>query len=83
MVSADEKEMKGTYESRKLRIQALKDEINKNQRMLVVDVVKFAMNKWMLSGRIIDSYLKELVASGNYKITTEAMGDYIEQIGGS
>jgi hypothetical protein len=40
------------------------------------------MNKWMLSGRIIDSYLKELVASGNYKITTEATGDYIEQIGG-
>jgi hypothetical protein len=50
--------------------------------MLVTDVTKFAMNKWWLSSRIIDIYLKELVASGKYQITTETNGDYIEYLGG-
>jgi hypothetical protein len=81
-MSADDEEMKATHPSRKLRLQILQDEINKNKKMLVTDVTKFAMNKWWLSSRIIDIYLKELVASGKYQITTETNGDYIEYLGG-
>lgn len=82
-MAEDDEEMKATHPSRQLRLQVLMDEIKKNNKMLVTDVVKLAMNKWLLSLRIINEYLKELVASGNYRITTEAEGEYIEYIGGT
>jgi hypothetical protein len=82
-MSVDDEEMKATHQSRKLRLQALMDEINENKKILITEITKFAMNKWWVSARIIDTYLKELVASGNYRITTEAEGEYIEHIGGN
>lgn len=82
-MAVDDEEMKATHPSRMIRLQTLMDEIKANKKMPITDVVKFAMNKWLLSNRIIAEYLKELVASGNYRTTTEADGEYIEYVGGT
>jgi len=78
----NEPEMQASFKGRKLRLQKIIEEIKKNKKMLVTEVLKFGMNRWLLSSRIIDIYLRELVSSGNFKMSTGPEGDYIEYIGG-
>jgi hypothetical protein len=82
-MAEDDEEMQATHDDRMKRLQRLRDEIKKNKKMLVSDVIKFAMDKWLLSLRIINEYIKELVASGDFRVTAERDGDYIEYLGGA
>jgi len=81
-MAENEQEMIASYKGRKLRIQILKNEIRKNKRMSMNDIYKFALNRWLLSIRIIDAYIKEITATGDFKIAVSAEGDYVEYAGG-
>jgi hypothetical protein len=80
-MAENEQEMTASYKGRKLRIQILKDEVRKNKRMPINDIYKFALNRWLLSMRIIDAYIREITATGDYKIVASSEGDYIEYVG--
>lgn len=77
-----EKEMPATYKARQLRIQVLAEEIKTHKRLSLEDIYKFGLNRWLLSSRTITDYIKDLVATGNFKIESTPNGEVVEYIGG-
>jgi len=75
-------EMPATYKARQLRIKALAEEIKKHKRLSLEEIYKFGLNRWLLSSRTITDYIKDLVASGNFKVESTPNGDVIEYVGG-
>jgi hypothetical protein len=76
-----EEEMGATHRARQARIQVLSEEIKKKKKMLLDEVYKFAINRWLISIRVTNDYIKELIATGNFKIEAQSEGDWIVHVG--
>jgi DNA-binding ferritin-like protein (Dps family) len=66
-MEVSEEEQKTTYKSRMLRLNVLKEEVKKNQKMLQDELLKFGMKRWMMSRPIVQKYIDELVECGVFK----------------
>jgi hypothetical protein len=73
-------EMQSTYKSRMLWLQILLEEVKKNKKLLQDDLVKFGMNRWMMSRLIVERYIDDLVAAGKLKRQDENDSVYVEFI---
>lgn len=65
--SPDKEEMRSTYKSRMLRFNRMKAEVERNGKMKEEDLIKFCMNRWMLSRLVIERYIDELINAGFFK----------------
>lgn len=75
------KELKQSYEGRKTRINILSEQIKSAGKLPLEEVYKFALNRWMISARVVTSYIKDLTATGKFKIESTIKGDYIVYVG--
>jgi hypothetical protein len=73
-----DQEMQSTYKSRMLRLQILLEEVKKHKKILQDELIKFGMNRWMMSRMIVERYIDDLVAAG--KLRRDLLNDiaYIE-----
>lgn len=73
-----ESETQSTYKSRMLRLQILLDELKSHGKMTQDDLLRFGMNRWMMSKMIVQRYIDDLDAAGKIKRTQEGEIIYVE-----
>jgi hypothetical protein len=73
-----EEEMQSTYKSRMIRLKLLEDKIKENKKMPEDDILRFGMNRWMMSRLIVQRYVDDLIAAGHIKHTFENGIFYVE-----
>jgi ATP-dependent protease Clp ATPase subunit len=59
-METDPQETQSTYKSRMLRLHILTDEIKTKKTMNQDDLLRFGMNRWMMSRIIVQRYIDEL-----------------------
>jgi hypothetical protein len=78
MINTDDIEQRVTNKSRILRLQILLEEIKTKKRISYNDAVRFGMNRWWLSKRVIETYVQDLIMAKKIRIIQEAEGEYLE-----
>jgi hypothetical protein len=78
---SEEKEMGATHQARQARIQILAETVKAKKALSLDEVYKFAINRWLISLRVINDYIRELTATGKYKIETKMDGDWLVYLG--
>lgn len=66
-----------TWHDRVLRLRSMLKNIQENKKMLRDDAVKFGMRRWMMSRRIVETYVKELIEQDKIKIVNEGGTEYV------
>jgi hypothetical protein len=74
--------MKVTAKGRRLRLQQTIDELKAKKTMSRDDLVRFVMNKWVLSRRIAEIYIDELTDIGKIKLVEKPEGEFVECVEG-
>lgn len=67
-------EMKVTSKGRRLRLIATIEHLQEHKKMMKDDLVRFIMKTWMLSKRIAENYVNELVATDKAREIETAEG---------
>jgi hypothetical protein len=75
-------DMKVTAKGRRLRLQQTIDELKAKKTMSRDDLVRFVMNKWVLSRRITEIYIDELTDIGKIKLVEKPEGEFVECVEG-
>jgi len=73
--------MGATHQARQARIHILAETLKRKKALPVDEVYKFAVNRWLISLRVINDYIRELTATGKYKIQTRPDGDWLVYLG--
>lgn len=76
-----EEEMKSTYKSRMLRLQLLENLIKEKKKIPRDEVLKFGMNRWVMSRMIVERYVGDLLTRGTVNQITENDVDYLVYAG--
>ena len=69
-----------THRGRAARLQAIMAEIDKRRSMKVEDIIKFGLNEWLISSRVLQVYVTEIIATGKYTVKTPEGIEYIVKV---
>jgi len=70
-------EMLPTAKGRTIRILKLLEFIKNRKKADLNEVLKYAMNSWLISSRVVRAYLKDLEIAGYITIQSEGVRDYV------
>ena len=71
-------EQKITNKGRIARIQALEGEVKEKGKMKRDDIVRFGMLRWMLSRRVVEKYVDDLILMRKLESFWDTDGEYIK-----
>ena len=80
-MSETDNEQKITNKGRIARTQALETEVKNKGTMKRDDLVRFGMLRWMLSRRVVEKYVDDLIFQQKFESIWKVEGEYIKCLG--